>query len=78
MLHDEWEWNPNMPRKRSASAHGVQPPQLPADLPLPDAPIVLDGDTNLHAVTLHDADLTGSQATDLLFDQVVLRQVRLT
>jgi hypothetical protein len=51
-----------MPRKRSVSAHGIQPPQLPADLPLLDGPSVLDDDTNLYAVTLHDADFTGRPA----------------
>ncbi len=67
-----------MPRKRSALVNQVQPPRFPAELPVIPAPSSLDDHASYSEVTLLDADLTGTEASDILLEQVVWRRARLT
>lgn len=66
-----------MRRKRAAAAQGVQPQQLPAAIPPAREPVMLSDEDSFAAVTILDADLSGTAAADISFDQVVCRRVRL-
>lgn len=63
--------------RRRATVAGIQPPNLPSGVtPLP-SPVVLSDEDAYSAVLIADAELSGSRATDLSFDQVLCRRVRL-
>lgn len=67
-----------MNRKRSSVANSVQSPQLPSDLPLFTAPLVLADHASYQGITLVDTDVSGASAEDLLLEQLVCRRVRFT
>jgi uncharacterized protein YjbI with pentapeptide repeats len=67
-----------MPRRRAPAAAGLQPPELPATLSPAAEPVMLFDGASFAGALLVDADLSASQAADLLLDRVVCRRVRFT
>jgi uncharacterized protein YjbI with pentapeptide repeats len=63
-------------RKRSTTA-GVEPPQLPPQLPAIEQPEALEDGAGFAQGALHDTDFAGQSADDVLFDRVECRRVSL-
>ena len=57
-----------MPRRRAPAAAGLQPPELPATLSPAAAPPMLFDGASFAGALLVDADLSASQAADLLLE----------
>jgi uncharacterized protein YjbI with pentapeptide repeats len=66
-----------MPRKHAPAATGRQPPELPPSLRAVEPPELLTDGMGFTRCTLLDADYADQAADDVLFEQVVCRQISL-